>query len=613
MHPCVIEASSEKLIMPLISDAWRDKQGGLVKDGTLQMATAQGRTYAASYFPLRDYLGEKDASREDVGAVIIWKDVSNRINTFYHAQMQVLIYGIITFILIEILIFWGFRRASALYEREIDRRTRAHQEAKEAAEVAARSKSEFLANMSHELRTPLNAILGFTQLMAKDHNLQAKQKKNLATINHAGEHLLSTINDILDLSKIEAGKLELKYQTFDVVQLLHDIAELFRLRAQKKGLAFDLILDGCPFCYVKSDPGKLRQILINLLGNALKFTHQGRITLQAGCAHHGVKSGEQDNVALPPQALNIVIQDTGIGMNRKELSTIFDAFTQATTPDHTDHKGTGLGLNICRSLVDLLGGDISVTSQPKQGTRFTLTIPLAAADKECMHSEATREIVGLADRSLDWRVLVVDDDLDNRTLLTSLLEPIGFNLKQAANGAECLELFKTWMPHFIWLDMRMPVMDGYEAARRIRQLPGGDSVKIVAVTASVFIDQEQAVIDAGCDEILRKPYQTDDIFITMENYLGLVYDYAELSPANAETTIPLSAAALQTVPHELVVELHQAVLTLNSDKMNEVEARIHEYAPQSADAIRILVDKYLYEELLDICQQALRTYPFNPS
>jgi signal transduction histidine kinase/DNA-binding NarL/FixJ family response regulator len=391
--------------------------------------------------------------------------------------------------------------------------------AKEKAETANHAKSTFLANMSHELRTPLNAILGFSEMIGRDHDTPALIQEKVSIINRSGDYLLAMINDVLDLSKIEAGHIELEPGSGDLLRLLDDIGDMFRLRAETKDLNFNLQLQPDLPTYILIDMGKLRQVLINLLGNAIKFTETGSVTLRV------VATTLSDN----NWQLHFEIEDTGIGIPADGIKTIFEPFAQA---GHSParQQGTGLGLAISRQFIKLMGGEITVESTPGKGSIFHFEIPAEAADASDIESTAIqtqKRVVGLATNEPEWRILVVDDEADNRLLLKSLLESVGFSVHEAGNGEEAIQQFEDWQPQLIWMDMRMPVMDGYEATCHIRQLPDGKQVKILALTASAFKEQEKQILAAGCDAVLHKPYNESVIFTTMGEQLGLHYVYEE--------------------------------------------------------------------------------------
>ncbi|NJO20416.1 MAG: PAS domain-containing protein, partial [Spirulinaceae cyanobacterium RM2_2_10] len=325
------------------------------------------------------------------------------------------------------------------------------QQAKEAAEKANRAKSEFLANMSHELRTPLNAILGFTQILNRDPAITPEQQSNLEIVIRSGEHLLDLINDVLEMSKIEAGILTLNTSDFDLLALLDSIAAMLQLRAESKGLQLQFDLDAQLPRYIRADQSKLRQVLINLLGNALKFTSEGHVMLTA------TATVAADN---PSAQLNFSIADTGPGIAAYEIPTLFDAFVQ-TEAGRNSQQGTGLGLPISRKFVQLMGGDITVESVVGQGTTFDFSVRVVCAEGAAGdRRQPTRKVLGLVPGQPTYRILAVDDKWENRQLLVKLLSPLGLEVREAADGQEAIALWESWEPHLIWMDMRMPVLDG---------------------------------------------------------------------------------------------------------------------------------------------------------
>jgi len=324
---------------------------------------------------------------------------------------------------------------------------------KETADKANRAKSEFLANMSHELRTPLNAVLGFSQLMQNDSNANETQRENLQIINRSGEHLLTLINDVLDMSKIEAGRSTLEPEDFDLGGMVRDIIDLMGNRAEAKGL--QLILDQSSAFprYVHTNPAKIRQVLINLLGNAVKYTNEGGITLRLGAT-----STDGSKVRLACE-----VEDSGIGISEEDMERIFEPFAQVG--EQTDAKGTGLGLSITRQYVELMGGELTVESKVGKGSVFRFEIPVEkVAVEDIEQAEPSRgQVIGLEPGQPSWRILIVEDQLENRLLLKKLLEQVGFEVHEAVNGQEAIDVFEEWRPHFIWMDRRMPLMDGLEA------------------------------------------------------------------------------------------------------------------------------------------------------
>jgi two-component system sensor histidine kinase EvgS len=468
------------------------------------------------------------------------------------------------------------------------------QAAKEEAESANQAKSIFLANMSHELRTPLNAILGFSSMMGHDATATPSQKEKLAVIIKSGEHLLAMINDILDLSKIEAGRIELEENPFDLAALLEEISVMIQSRSREKGLSFVLKTAAVGFPYVSADAGKLRQILINLLGNAVKFTDEGGIIFRAAT----------ESLPESPERCQIVaeVEDTGPGIPIDRQKEIFEPFVQDRV--FTTQTGTGLGLSICKNLADLMDGSIEVESEPGKGTLFRVRLPagiVEAADISAPKVIKPR-VIGLAPGQKTRRILIADDHAENRLLLKTLLEGIGFSAVEAENGKEALEAVRKETPDFVWMDMRMPVMDGYEAVRRIRQLPKGDELPVVALTASVFSNQRPQILEAGCDDMIFKPYKEHEIFEAMARFLGVEYVYEE--PAEApKNDVELTAAMLAELPPELLQDLDRTTLIAGRDEILKLIERIREHAPDAAESLHVLVQNFEVERIRELLSE----------
>jgi len=478
-------------------------------------------------------------------------------------------------------------------EIQVQRRTQeltiannAAMEAQDVAETANRAKSTFLANMSHELRTPLNAILGFARILTRDSGMNREQQEQLDIINSSGEHLLGMVDDVLSLSKIEAGRIELTPDTFDVTQMLQDVVQMIKSQVEGTGLRFTFEPDPALSPYLQGDVGKLRQILINLLGNAVKFTETGDVWLRAG------SQPVQDNPGMI--MLRLEVQDSGPGIPQDKLGEVFDAFVQL---DHTPYTkgGTGLGLAISKILVDMMDGKITVESKPGEGSLFTVSIPLSLPEAGAVMDAAPHaaEVIGLTSGQSDWRILVVDDNRQNRLLLSGLIARVGFNVQEAGDGAEAITKYKQWYPHFIWMDLRMPGMDGLAATRKIRELPGGAEVKIVAVTASILMEQRETVLASGCEDVVGKPFQEQEIFDTMARYLGVQYLYSETErETDRNQGIKLTSEMLAELPLELLEDLRQMTLVLDREATLQVIERIEVQAPDTAEGLRTLVQDF---------------------
>lgn len=474
--------------------------------------------------------------------------------------------------------------------------------AKDAAEAANRAKSAFLANMSHELRTPLNTILGFSHLMERDALLTSSQKEFLATINQSGEHLLNLINDVLEMSKIEAGRMSLNPTTFDLFLLLNTLKEMFQVRVKSKHLALEFRLAANLPQHVLADEGKLRQVLINLLDNAVKFTQVGQVQLQA--------SAIQMNSLHTVNTLYFEVKDTGCGIAVEDMERLFQPFSQ-TLSSAQMLQGSGLGLAISRQFVRLMGGEIQVSSQVNQGTTFRFDIPITPANSlEVLPLLPAKRVLRLAPEQPDYRILVVDDRQENRELLVRLLNMVGFETITATNGQAAIEQWQIWQPHLIWMDMRMPIMDGYEAARRIRAQDHDRSTKIIALTASAFEEQQMSILAAGCDDLVCKPYKESVIFEKMTQHLGVQYLYDQpftaLSPPIAVGD--LSPELLEIMPLEWMMQLHQAALRTDEQAIFALIQQIPSSHQAIAHALTNLVHNFRCDKLMDLTQPFLAAH-----
>jgi len=475
-------------------------------------------------------------------------------------------------------------------------------ETKQKAEVASEAKSAFLANMSHELRSPLNAILGFTQVMRRS-SLSRDNMEHLDIISRSGEHLLTLINQVLDLSKIEAGRTTLNQTDFALYHLLEEVEHMFSLKADSNGLQLTFHqADNIPR-YIRTDELKLRQVLINLINNALKFTKDGGVT---------VRITRLKTTNLNKALLQFEVEDSGPGITPEELDSLFEAFVQTETGKQSK-EGTGLGLPISRKFVQLMGGDMKVISpvfqdRENKGTNFQFTIQtdILSSIEDLSVNQQTKRVVALQPNQPHYRILVVDDNWVNRYLLLKLLEPLGFELKEATNGQEAVDIWSTWQPHLIWMDMRMPVMDGYEATEQIKQHLKGQATAVIALTASVLEEEKAIVLSAGCDGIIRKPFQEHEIFETMHQHIGVQYLYETIDSAKfhkSEQTDykPLQLQLVRLSP-DILTQLHLAATENNLSAMNEVLQVIQTHNVDLAEQLNTLADDFDYETIAELTQ-----------
>lgn len=495
-------------------------------------------------------------------------------------------------------------------------------QAKEAADAANRAKSEFLANMSHELRTPLNAILGFAQLMAKDSTLSPNHRQYTDIINRSGEHLLKLINDILEMSKIEAGRASLNESEFDLYALLDDLEEMLSLRATAKQLTltFDRAADVPQ--YICSDESKLRQVLLNLLSNAIKFTSQGYVTLRVCVVSDEVSSeGSEtlgDQVIARPITLHFEVEDTGAGIAPEEMARLFEAFTQTRTGMKAS-EGTGLGLPISQTFVRLMGGEITVTSQVGQGSLFVFDIRATLADAALIvtRHHDRRQVIGLAPGQPTYRILIAEDIPTNRLLLARLLSPLGFEIREAENGQVALDIWRDWQPHVILMDMHMPILDGYEATRYIKASVTSHSTVIIALTASAFEEQRRAILSAGCDDFVRKPFQACELLEKLSHHLGIVYEYAEVGVDAASDLVALrtdttsdndrllTAQNLTVMPPDWLDNLRHAAVLCSDVLVLQLLEQVPSEQSQIVYGLRELVESFRFDRIQSLAEQAI--------
>lgn len=528
---------------------------------------------------------------------------------------------------INVVVQIGAQLGVALQQAELlsrtQRQSKALQQAVVAADAANRAKSEFLANMSHELRTPLNAILGFTQVMSRDSSLSAEQQEHLEIINRAGSYLLELINDILEVSKIEAGRTTLNESSFSLILLLDSLEKMLRLKAVAKGLQLQFEYAPNIPQYVRTDESKLRQVLINLLGNAIKFTETGKVALRVGLLENG-EIERLRNGQVNATHLVFEVEDTGPGIASEEINLLFEAFEQTET-GRKSQQGTGLGLPISRKYVQLMGGDIKVSSILGQGSVFVFDIQIGCANaSEIQTTQNQRQVIGLAPDQLEYRILVVDDIRESRLLLVRLFTSIGFSVREAENGREAVALWESWSPHLIFMDMRMPVMDGYEAAKQIKAkellVIGGESsaqnqkqrkTAIVALTANAFEEDREASLSAGCDDFVCKPFQEAVLLEKIEQFLGVRYIYAEKTPHLEEQRQLDEKSAIAAdwqqyfsqMPAEWISELYEAACECSDDRVFELIEQIPLENAALASALKNLANNFQFDIILESTQQ----------
>ena len=470
-------------------------------------------------------------------------------------------------------------------------------DAKARAEAANRAKSTFLANMSHELRTPLNAVLGFSRLLKRDPEVTPRQQETLDIIARSGEHLLNLINNVLDMAKIESGRVILEESEVDLPRLLSEIQSLMGVGAVEKGLRFALVHDPDLPRFVAVDAGKLRQVLLNLVGNAIKYTNAGGVKLRA-------RLSRQDDAQRA--RVRFEVEDSGPGISQEDCQRIFFPFVQLGGQAPVQ-AGTGLGLAICNQYVEIMGGQIGVTSELGKGSVFYFTIPVIVLPSVAEPEEPKHgRILGLAEGQPAYRLLIVEDQPENRLLLRRLLDPLGFELREAVNGQEAVALFEQWHPDLIWMDIRMPVMDGLEAVRRIRATQVGADTKIIALTAHALDEESKPILAAGCDDLVRKPFREQELFDALARHLRLKFIY-EKAPRQKSTPEPqrlaLRPEQLDILPAELLRDLRQAVVELDTARTQALIGRVTERDAALGRALNTLATQFDYEGLLKLLER----------
>jgi signal transduction histidine kinase/DNA-binding response OmpR family regulator len=484
------------------------------------------------------------------------------------------------------------RRHRIHLEDLVAERTNALSVAVRQAQAANQAKSVFLANMSHELRTPLNSVIGFSRLMADSKNMLPEEKRNLAIIHRSGQHLLTLINDILELSKIEAGRAVLQTEVVNLDDMLQEVMDMVSMRAGQTGVELALDSAGLPNG-ARVDGTKLRQVLLNLMWNAVKFTVQGKVTLRV---RGGMGRGPSAGIC----ELAFAVIDNGPGISVEDQERIFEPFIQAEGPGAKD--GTGLGLTISREFVQLMGGALSVQSAPGAGATFQFTVAVQVADSE--QAQGEDEVAALEPQQRGRRVLVADDNADGCALLESLLKPLGFEVAIVGDGAQALAMVDVWRPDLVFMDWRMPALDGLSATRQIRADRDGPQPRIVMLTASAFAEERQEALNAGADDFMRKPVEQDHLYEVLEQQLGLQFVRRHHSTPRQNLPSPLSRADLQYLAPSLRGELKTALQELN---LARVAALLAPLPPQLAgvvERIEHMIQLHQYPQLCVLLDEA---------
>jgi CheY-like chemotaxis protein len=441
--------------------------------------------------------------------------------------------------------------------------------------------------------------------MSRSPTLPPEHQHYNTIITRSGEHLLTLINDILDMSKIEAGQVTLNPKIIDLHYLIAQVEDMFRLRAGSKGLY--LHIEAAPEipAQIQTDESKLRQVLINLVGNAIKFTEQGGVTLRV---RNGVAS-EGDISSL----IHFEVKDTGPGVAPEEIETIFEAFGQTELGRQVE-QGAGLGLSISHKFVQLLGGNLQVESTLGEGAIFKFTIPVQAIDAieieaprigaKTLKGKIQSRVVTMEPGQPHFRILVVDDNLENRQLLVELLKPLGFELREAANGQEAVDIWAEWQPQLIWMDVRMPVMNGYAATQSIRSMPQGQQPVIIAITASAFEEEQAVALATGCNDFLRKPFRDTDIFELLHHHLGVrLIEEAVPDHLNIRTKAKIDWTDL---PQALLMELEQAALRIDVEKVENLIETVRTYDDALAGQLSELAQDFQYDKIIALLHRSLK-------
>ncbi|MBX7156461.1 MAG: ATP-binding protein [Candidatus Kapaibacterium sp.] len=475
-------------------------------------------------------------------------------------------------------------------------------EAKLAAESANRAKSAFLSSMSHELRTPLNAVIGFSQLLMKDSDIPSNKREYIEMMYNSANHLLDMINDVLDISKIEAGKMELSFDAMDVESILNETKTTFGSRCKSKGINFEILCESNVPRFLYGDAKRLRQILFNIVGNAVKFTNHGSIAITVSLDGY---------TKTDKPIIRFKISDTGRGIPQEQIKTIFEPFKQVTG---MHSEGTGLGLAICKKIVMLMDGEIGLQSEVGKGSTFTIIVPLSVATIHKSDSNENSLLTYKLQHDRSYKVIIADDIENNRALLNLSLSQIGFTCFEAVNGKQAVELFVEHKADLMILDIQMPIMNGVDAMKQIRTLPEGATVPIIAVSASGFGYLRDNLLRDGFNAYIRKPFREQQLLDTIEQVSTITFErsieYLEKTSEeqyNANKVLNI-VRFIQSLPAEKQQELIQAIEVQNFSEVQDIVSTLgdisSEYQPAVTNLLHI-VETYDYSLLIELTNQLL--------